>query len=146
MAQASPIWNEPEDPHSKEWRRELPIKGKVWSRYKEPTKLRFIGHLQLDQSERLKVDFQKFASLWKSAQNSASAPEDIAGDWPYRAIIALGPEVVPLILRELEKEPDDWFWALAILTGENPVPEEDRGKTLEMTKAWLKWGHENNKF
>jgi hypothetical protein len=146
MAQEALIWNEPEDPHSKEWRRDLPLKGKVWSRYKEPTKLHFIGYPPLDHAERLKADFQRFASLWKSAQNSASAPEDIAGDWPYRAIIALGPEVVPLILRELEKEPDDWFWALAILTGENPVPEQDRGKTVEMTKAWIKWGHENNKF
>ncbi|MGB8682041.1 MAG: hypothetical protein WCD12_04065 [Candidatus Binatus sp.] len=144
MPQEAPIWNEPDNPHSKEWHRDLPLKGKAWGRYKEPTKLRFVGHLQLDQSERLKADFQKFASLWKS--NSASAPEDIVGDWPYRAIIALGPEVVPLILHELENKPDDWFWALAILTGENPVPEQDRGKTLEMTKAWLKWGHENNKL
>ncbi|MGD1028045.1 hypothetical protein [Candidatus Binatus soli] len=148
MAQPAPIWNEPEGPHSKEWRRDLPLKGKAWGRYKEPTKLleRIIGQLQVDQSDRLKIDFQKFTSLWKSAQSSASAPEDIAGDWPYRAIIALGPEVVPLILRELEREPDDWFWALAILTGENPVPENDRGKMLEMTKAWLKWGRENNKL
>lgn len=146
MAQEAPIWNEPESPHSKEWRRDLPLKGKAWGRYKEPTKLRIIDLLHVDQSERLKVDFQKFAGLWKSTQSSASAPEDVAGDWPYRAIIALGPEVVPLILHELEKQPDDWFWALAILTGENPVPEQDRGKTLEMTKAWLKWGRENDKL
>ena len=30
--------------------------------------------------------------------------------------------VVPLILAELEHEPDQWFWALEAITDEDPVP------------------------
>ena len=37
------------------------------------------------------------------------------------------PAVVPLILSELEKEPDLWFWALEAITDENPVSESDAG-------------------
>jgi hypothetical protein len=57
----------------------------------------------------------------------------------------MGPAVIPLILRELEKEGDDpdwWFWALESLTGENPVPENAIGNNLAVAQAWLKWGRE----
>jgi len=97
-----------------------------------------------NQDRSLDLDFQRYKAEWKVRRNPASAPEDIIHAWPYRAIIALGPEVIPFILAELEKEPDDWFWALAILTGANPVPEDAQGKLAEMTKAWLKWGKDNN--
>ena len=42
-------------------------------------------------------------------------------------IIGMGPAVVPLILSELEKEPDRWFWALEAITDENPVAASDAG-------------------
>jgi len=77
-----------------------------------------------NQSRSLNLDFQRYKAEWKAQCSPASAPEDIVRAWSYRAIIALGPEVIPLILAELEKESDDWFWALAILTGANPVPED----------------------
>lgn len=37
-------------------------------------------------------------------------------------IIGMGPVVVPLILEELRREPDHWFWALEMLTEDDPVP------------------------
>jgi hypothetical protein len=100
--------------------------------------------LSNDGEKELARDFERYKLQWKVQRSPASAPEDIIRGWPYRAIIALGPEVIPLLLRELEKEPDDWFWALAILTGANPVPEDGKGKFAEMTKAWLAWGREND--
>src|SRR5215213_11566292 len=39
----------------------------------------------------------------------------------YQHIIGLGPDAVPLLLKELEREPDYWFWALTAITRENPV-------------------------
>ena len=58
----------------------------------------------------------------------------------YQSIIRMGPAVVPLILRELQREPDYWFWALTAITGENPVPPEDAGDLDRMTDAWLAQG------
>ena len=56
----------------------------------------------------------------------------------------MGPEVIPLILAELENEPDYWFAALRELTGENPVPRgagdtQANGKQLARLgrKTWL---------
>jgi hypothetical protein len=51
--------------------------------------------------------------------------------------------VIPLILAEMETTPGQWFWALAALTGEDPVPDADRGDVTAMTAAWLAWGRAN---
>jgi hypothetical protein len=54
----------------------------------------------------------------------------------------MGTAVVPHLLRELERRPDHWFWALTAITGADPVKPEDRGKLRKMTDAWLRWGKE----
>lgn len=58
----------------------------------------------------------------------------------YQKIIAMGDPAIPLILEELEWDPDNWFIALQSLTGDNPVQEEQRGKVNEMAQAWVAWG------
>ena len=58
----------------------------------------------------------------------------------YQQILQLGPDVVPLILREMQQRPDQWFAALRQLTGEDPVPP---GCTVSgAVDAWLRWGEE----
>ena len=59
---------------------------------------------------------------------------------PYQRIIGMGPPAVPLILRELHREPDQWFWALEAISEENPVPPEAAGTVREMARAWIEWG------
>jgi hypothetical protein len=61
----------------------------------------------------------------------------------YREIIGLGEEVIPLLLGQLEREPDFWFAALRELSGDDPVNESDRGHLERMTDAWLRWGREH---
>lgn len=58
----------------------------------------------------------------------------------YQQIIGMGKDAVPLILDELRREPDHWFWALHAITGDDPVPSNGRGKLEGMTRAWLDWG------
>jgi len=84
--------------------------------------------------------FRLLADAWKAESAFLSSITDMAMLESYQKIIALGPPVIPLLLRELEREPDQWFWALKILTGEDPVPVESRGDIEEMTKHWIKWG------
>ena len=50
-----------------------------------------------------------------------------------------GLPAVPLILAELRRELDHWFWALRAITGEDPVPAERRGNMKEMVEIWLEW-------
>ena len=84
--------------------------------------------------------FAELASQWKRERGPHSSSARLADHPAYQAIIALGPEAVPLLLRELEREPDHWFRALSALTGADPVPPQSRGKLREMVEAWLGWG------
>jgi hypothetical protein len=86
--------------------------------------------------------FLDLVALWKRERGPYSSSARLAEHPAYQQIIGMGPEVVPLLLRELEREPDHWFRALHALTGANPVPTESRGKVREMAVAWLRWGRE----
>ena len=58
----------------------------------------------------------------------------------YLEILEMGPAVVPLILRDLAADGGFWIGALMELTGEDPVPAAERGRSAKMREAWLAWG------
>ncbi len=89
--------------------------------------------------------FLDLATRWKQERGPLSSSALLAAHPAYQEIIALGPDVVPLLLAELELEPDHWFRALHALTGADPVPPESRGKLREMATAWLRWGREQGR-
>ena len=93
-----------------------------------------MGDLELSES------FHRLADEWRSRQSHSSSAVELAMDPAYLQIIGLGYRVVPLILRELEREPDHWFVALQSLTGLNPAPPSARGDLQKMREAWIEWG------
>ena len=84
--------------------------------------------------------FEQLAAEWKSQSRYLSNVTQMALLKSYQRIIGLGPAAVPLILEELQRTPDLWFWALEAITDENPVPGEALGQVNSMTSAWLNWG------
>src|SRR6266404_5895121 len=84
--------------------------------------------------------FQRLAAEWKEQSRHMSNTAQMAMLRPYQKIIGMGVDAVPLILEELQREPDQWFWALEAITDESPVPPEAAGKVRQMTQAWIDWG------
>jgi hypothetical protein len=84
--------------------------------------------------------FRELAEQWKEETSFLSSSTAIVNHPAYQAVIALGPPVVPFLLRELEAEPYHWFEALHAITGEDPVRPEDWGHIGAMAAAWLAWG------
>jgi hypothetical protein len=84
--------------------------------------------------------FAALAEQWKTATVVLSSTTAMVHHPAYRAIIDLGPLAVPLLLRDLEREPAHWFEALQAITGENPVPREHWGNIAAMRADWLTWG------
>ena len=90
-------------------------------------------------------DWQRFRSLadnWRTERGITSSVTKMVLCPSYQRIIAMGEKAVPLILREMESEgddPDHWFWALEMITGEDPVPAQAYGDTVQMAQAWLDW-------
>lgn len=92
------------------------------------------------ESSTIETQFLDLAQQWKAAVALLSSTSAMIAHPAYRAIINLGPPVVPLLLRELEQGPVHWFEALHAITGEDPVPPEDWGKVQAMADAWVRWG------
>jgi hypothetical protein len=86
--------------------------------------------------------FQRLAAEWKQQSGYLSNTAQMAMLTPYQRIIGMGMDVVPLILRELQRDPDQWFWALEAITEEDPVPTEAKGKVALMAQAWVEWGRQ----
>ena len=83
--------------------------------------------------------FAELAATWKAETRFTSSIDDIVLHPAHLAILGLGKQAIPWILRELKREPGHWFFALNILTGENPVPPSLRGDMAGMTRAWINW-------
>src|SRR4051794_24694445 len=84
--------------------------------------------------------FRRLAAEWKEQSRYLSNTAQMAMLTPYQRIIGMGPPALPLILEELQREPDQWFWALESITEQNPVPPEAAGQVRLMAQAWVQWG------
>lgn len=84
--------------------------------------------------------FDELVENWHQGTALMSSVNLMAMHPAYQRIIGMGREAIPLILKELEKQPDHWFWALNAITGDNPVDLEDEGDIGKMSDAWLKYG------
>jgi hypothetical protein len=96
------------------------------------------------RSESLRLRFERLRDQWLEESAVHSLLDYVCTLKSYQEIIGMGRDVVPLLLEELERRPDRWFWALQSITGVDPVPAASRGRMKEMTAVWLEWGRRNN--
>jgi hypothetical protein len=95
------------------------------------------------QVESVEQKFQRLTAVWRAETRHLSSTTKMFGHPAYQEIIAMGAQVVPSLLRDLEREPDHWFAALRAITGAQPVPPEDRGDITRMAAAWLRWAKDH---
>jgi len=55
--------------------------------------------------------FHRLRREWLSQRAHDSSTMKMVMLPAYQRIIGMGPDVVPLLLRELDADPDLWFWA-----------------------------------
>ena len=87
--------------------------------------------------------FRRLAAAWHRDTDYLSSMEDAESHPAYQEIVRLGPEVVPLLLRDLADNHSHWFAALEAITGARPVPASAAGKIPLMAEAWLRWAKDN---
>jgi len=83
--------------------------------------------------------FNQLVTEWRKTRNPVGSVLEISSNFAYQKIIGMGQDAIPLILRELERSIDHWFWALSAITGENPVAEDHRGRLKPMAQDWFSW-------
>jgi len=58
----------------------------------------------------------------------------------YAAIVGLGPRVVPLLLKDLQRSVQPWFWALKAITRTDPASDVNPGDFETIAARWIEWG------
>ena len=92
-------------------------------------------------STDIEKEFQELARKWKREVGHLSVSSQIAAHPAYRSIIAMGEPAIPLILKDLQAQPDHWFEALVAISDESPdIPEHHKGDLIAISKAWVEWG------
>lgn len=91
----------------------------------------------------LQARFDALLERWLRETAHTSSFHETVGHPAYLEIIALGAAVVPLILRDLEREPKAWGPALQTITGATPVPREHAGRVRKIAEDWLHWAKDN---
>jgi hypothetical protein len=87
--------------------------------------------------------FRELVNQWQEQTRGISASTELILHPAYQQIIGMGGDVIPLLLKELERKSGRWFWALQSITRHDPIPVELRGKTEAMINIWLDWGRKN---
>jgi hypothetical protein len=90
--------------------------------------------------EEVAERFQELAQEWRAATRFESNLERIILNRNYQEIIGLGPQVVPLILADMQRVRGHWFWALSVIVGEDKAAGQT--SIAAATEAWLAWGRE----
>jgi hypothetical protein len=97
------------------------------------------------EATELERRFLELASAWTRETAHQSSTRQMADHPAYLEIVRMGPKVVALIFKELERNPGfHWFHALRDIIGSGPeIPAAARGKLRPVTDAWLRWGKEH---
>lgn len=87
--------------------------------------------------------FHQLANIWRNQTAHISSTSELTAHPAFVEIVNMGPEIIPLLLRELEHRTGHWHRALRRITGVDPVPPDDRGNISKSAEAWLRWGKEH---
>jgi hypothetical protein len=91
----------------------------------------------------LENEFASLVTAWREATENVSSLTQILSHAAYQRVIDLGKRgepVLPLILRDLEKNRGYWATALQTITGENPVSAKHIGNPAKVREDWIAWG------
>jgi hypothetical protein len=92
------------------------------------------------------TDFIRLKNIWLEETRFHSSMDKITKHPAYQAIIQMGEDVVPLIIKDLEMEPKHWGPALFAITGANPIPKEHAGRVKMIAEDWIQWAKENGYY
>lgn len=103
-----------------------------------------IRHLVTEEPVSVRERFVELANRWRDETDYLSSPLSITSNDTYMKIISMGEPVIPLILQDLQERGGNWYRALRILSGVDPVSPEVRGDMPKMKEAWFSWGRDRH--
>ena len=87
--------------------------------------------------QRLETEFNSLVKQWRDDTLYYSSLTDICFHPAYQTIMAMGKEVLPFVFKELETQPDHWFYALKFIVREDVA--KGAVNLAEARLRWLNW-------
>ena len=94
--------------------------------------------------DNIAARFEQLSSEIEEDCMMVSSPSQISLHPSYQEIIGMGSQVIPLLIKRLDKTPNFWFKALEAISSHNPIPKQDRGYVIKEISHWKNWARENN--
>ena len=110
----------------------LPRKPKTWS----------LVSINSDPQDLTEAEFGQFAEQWRRDTFFHSSLSKKFTHPAYVTIMAGGKSVLPFILKDLENNPDHWFYALRYIVRKDVA--SGAANFDDARAAWLDWGRTNN--
>ena len=83
--------------------------------------------------------FDGLVNQWKAETLTMSSLGQMTALKSFKDITAMREKVLPLIYRNLQKQPS-WLVVAGIeIAGENPTPAAAQGNIIRIVDAWLRW-------
>lgn len=95
--------------------------------------------LPINPTAYIAESFAEHFKIWKRETQFLSNIESKQSHPSYKAIIKMGPAVIPLIIRDMKAGGCFWSRALTKITGEDPVPDEAAGNCKAIAEYWIQW-------
>jgi hypothetical protein len=90
------------------------------------------------------AEFRALVGSWQRDTDAMSSTASKITHPTYRRIVEMGWRAVRLLLPELERNPEHWFWALTEITGEDPVEHEHTGNLAAMAEDLQTFARKKN--
>jgi hypothetical protein len=127
---------------AEEYFRGTPRRKFQFNKYFAPAKKQ-VALVSISTARDVSGEFRVLAKEWREETGADSSLTRITSHPDYLRIIALGRRAIPLILKELRKQPEPWFVALRAITGEQNIGKQHVGNFAQIAREWIRWGEAN---
>lgn len=83
--------------------------------------------------------FRRLYSVWLDDTAHMSSVREMMAQESFEQMVAMGPDVLPLVLRELKAKPTFLFLVAQRITGHNPVTPDCVGDVQKIVTCWVNW-------
>jgi hypothetical protein len=150
MKQPRLEWNIESVANSETWLAALPIIPTLLNRYPQsiPSPDMYlevqaediwfhVPSVNIDAESAIERRFKELADEWKRETGSLSFVRQKIAHRAFLQILVMGESALPMLIKEIQTDPNHWFLALRLIARTNPV--RDGSSVEEAVAAWMKW-------
>lgn len=91
----------------------------------------------------LNKEFLELKEIWLMETMFDSGYASMVNHPAFLKIVSWGEDIIPSLVEDMVNAGTPWYYALSIITDENPVSEDNMGKHKYVIEDWRGWAEQN---